>query len=289
MLKQLNTFLSVCQYGSFASAGHHLGLTQSAVSSQIKALEHTLGYALFDRSGQRAILTPQAEQVLPHIKHILQQIHDLKEYPKHNALYRQLTFGAIASIQTGILPDVLAQFYQQAPDVHLTIKPATSLQLLAMLEQNELDFALMLKPPFQLPKSFYVHEFCQQQYCLIVPQDCLMTQVDEILQHYPVIRYDALSLGGREVDDYLERQHLQIQERFVIDDLEAIVAMVERGLGVAIIPNAGLWKQRPTQLNILPLERPIYRTLAMVMPYRQKKSPLIQCFLACLNHLKLCQ
>lgn len=284
MIKQLHTFIAVCQYGSFANAGHHIGLTQSAVSAQIKQLEYELGYIIFDRSGQKAVLTTQGEQLLEKAKHILSQIDELKR--KHHDAYLQehLKIGAIASVQTGILPQVLAEFFRLAPQSHLTIKPATSMQLLSMLENKDIDVALMLKPPFNLPKQLYIQDICQQNYVLISPKHYIFSDIKTMLQNYPLIRYEALSLGGREINDFLEKLQIQPNEILLIDDIEAIIALIEQGVGMAILPNAGLWKMRQANVNIIPLDEDFYRTISIVMPYRHKQRPIIQLLLSCFNH-----
>jgi DNA-binding transcriptional LysR family regulator len=56
MMRELKTFLAVVRHGTFASAGAHIGLTQSAVSAQIQRLEDDLGFPLFDRTGRSATL-----------------------------------------------------------------------------------------------------------------------------------------------------------------------------------------------------------------------------------------
>lgn len=56
MLRELKTFIAVARYGTFAAAGMHIGLTQSAVSAQIRKLEQALGIRLFDRTGRQALL-----------------------------------------------------------------------------------------------------------------------------------------------------------------------------------------------------------------------------------------
>ena len=58
MLRELKTFLAVARHGTFAAAGLHIGLTQSAVSAQIRNLEQALGVRLFDRTGRHAIDHP---------------------------------------------------------------------------------------------------------------------------------------------------------------------------------------------------------------------------------------
>ena len=60
MINELRTFIAVCRHGTFAAAGERIGLTQSAVSSQIKRLEEALGFELFDRTGRSATLNAAA-------------------------------------------------------------------------------------------------------------------------------------------------------------------------------------------------------------------------------------
>ena len=56
MITELKTFIAVVRYGGFSAAGSHIGLTQSAVSSQIQRLEESLGLELFDRTRRSAVL-----------------------------------------------------------------------------------------------------------------------------------------------------------------------------------------------------------------------------------------
>ena len=55
MIRELKTLIAVAQHGTFAAAGQHIGLTQAAVSAQMKRLEAALGVALFERSGRAAV------------------------------------------------------------------------------------------------------------------------------------------------------------------------------------------------------------------------------------------
>ena len=65
MIRELKTFICVAQKGTFAAAGQHVGLTQSAVSAQIKNLEDTLGVKLFDRTGRAATLNSAGQRAIP--------------------------------------------------------------------------------------------------------------------------------------------------------------------------------------------------------------------------------
>lgn len=71
MIRELKTFICVTQRGTFAAAGQQVGLTQSAVSAQIKSLEDSLGVKLFDRTGRSATLNSAGQRAIPLAEEIL--------------------------------------------------------------------------------------------------------------------------------------------------------------------------------------------------------------------------
>ncbi len=81
MITELQTFITVCRHGTFAAAGERIGLTQSAVSSQIKRLEETLGFELFDRTGRSATLNAAGETTLARAEEICSLYAKLGELP----------------------------------------------------------------------------------------------------------------------------------------------------------------------------------------------------------------
>ena len=81
----------------------------------------------------------------------------------------ELRLGAIASVQTGLLPEALPRFRQLAPHVELKLVPGVSLDLLSRLDAGELDLALLIKPPFALPKEILEVPLAHEPFVLIVP------------------------------------------------------------------------------------------------------------------------
>ena len=117
MIRELRTFLAVARCGSFAAAGNKVGLTQSAVSAQIKNLETALGLRLFDRTGRSAYLNPAGLRAVPMAAQIL-EMFSLMGQPELLEDYRgELRIGAIGTVQTGLLPSVLLRLLKQAPGV----------------------------------------------------------------------------------------------------------------------------------------------------------------------------
>ena len=177
-----------------------MGLTQSAVSAQIRALERSVGVELFQRTprahlkaGRQAVRT--AEQILALFDGIGQG-----DSPRG-----RLRIGAVNTAQTGLLPEVLKRLAEQAPHIEPQVVPGVSLHLLDQVDAAELDLAILIRPPFNLPRGLFAQRVERQPFVLIAPPQCTATDALELLRTQPFIRYDHVSFGGRLVGDFLER------------------------------------------------------------------------------------
>ena len=211
MLRELKTFVAVARYGTFAAAGQQVGLTQSAVSAQMRVLEHGLGVRLFDRSGRAAVLNAAGRHALPLAEQML-GLYAQMAMPTSAAEWQgELRVGAIASVQTGLLPETLPAFRLAAPRVELKLVPGVSLNLLSQVDAGELDLALLIRPPFELPKELLQISLVEEPFVLIVPLDVTADDPLQILAEQPFVRYDRRSFGGRRVNQFLREQHVQMQ------------------------------------------------------------------------------
>src|SRR5471032_838218 len=132
MLRELKTFIAVTRHCTFAAAGMHIGLTQSAVSAQIRQLEQVLGgVQLFDRTGRQATLNAAGTRALPLAKEILETFNRMAVPVDANEYRGELKVGAITTAQTGLLPQALVRLRQAAPTVECKLVPGVSLELLS--------------------------------------------------------------------------------------------------------------------------------------------------------------
>ncbi len=123
-LTWLRTFEAAARLQGFSAAGAELGLTQSAVSQQIRALESRLGSDLFIRSGRRLELTEIAKSYLPSVRRAIEELGFVTEGIFGPATARTVTVYAPTSIAVGWLAPRLPRFASVAPDV--TVKLVTS-------------------------------------------------------------------------------------------------------------------------------------------------------------------
>lgn len=235
MIPELKTLVAVARFGTFAAAGERIGLTQAAVSGQMKRLEERLGTALFERTGRSAVLNAAGLRTLERAKTIIAMFDHIAD-PADDASGGQLRIGAIASVQSAILARALAPFRQRFGNTRVRIVPGVSLHLLDLIDAGELDLAVLIEPPFGLPKNLVWQPLLREPYALAVPEWLEGDDWRILLREQPFIRYDRGSFGGRQVDRFLRAQSIEPNEAIEIDDVAGMSALVACGLGVALLP-----------------------------------------------------
>jgi DNA-binding transcriptional LysR family regulator len=264
MIRELRTFLAVAEYGSFASAGSRIGLTQSAVSAQIARLEQELGYALFERTGRSAQLNAAGREALVRAGEILGLYRQLGQPGEAPAQGGRLRVGAVASVQASFMPAALASFRRAFPDCRVRIEPGVSLDLLGRVDAGEIDIAVMIRPPFALPAELKWRALGAEPFVLLAPAQA-QGHWRELLTTLPFIRYDHASFGGRQVDQFLRRQRIAVNESLELDELQGMTRLVAQGLGVALAPRSLGAEPWPAQVREIGLgELTFHREIGLV-------------------------
>lgn len=235
MLRELQTFMAVVRYGTFANAAAHIGLTQSAVSAQIQRLEDELGYPLFDRTGRSANLNSNGREALA-IAEEMMSVYSKFGKNVSSPKTGLIRIGSIASAQVTFLTDALTEFWNVNPGYRIRLVPGLSLNLLGQVDSGEVDIAVMIKPPFALPSDLQWRVLFNEPFVLLVQQKQGHRDWRELLENEAFIRYDRGSFGGRLVDQFLRRSRISVREAIELDELQAITQLVRRGVGVALLP-----------------------------------------------------
>ncbi|QRK82213.1 LysR family transcriptional regulator [Pseudomonas granadensis] len=236
MIKELKTLIAVAREGTFAAAGNRIGLTQAAVSAQMQRLEAELGFELFDRKGRSAHLNKMGQQILLQAQDLLRLYDNLGSTAVGLPPSVLVNLGAIASVQRSYLPDALARFHQRCPYCRTRVIPGLSMELVNLVDTGEIDMAVVIRPPFSLQSDLRWTTLALEPYRLIVPRDVAGDDWTQLLSSQPFIRYDRSSFGGRQVDRFLRQMHFNLREVCELDELEAIIKLVENGVGVALVP-----------------------------------------------------
>jgi DNA-binding transcriptional LysR family regulator len=243
-IRFLESFVTVADCGSIAEAARRLNLTPAAIAQRLRALEKELGHSLVSRVGRTVRPTAPGLAVLRHAQQLIEGARDLKAIAANDLPAGQLRLGATATALTGLLPEIIATLNERYPRIEFFIRPGSSVDLYHGVLAGEIDAAVLVRPQFPMPKSTGWLTLRREPLVLIAPDGIPIDRTDAAIEQMPFIRYDRNQWGGQIVDRYLRRRGLKVREWLELDALDSIAALVNRGLGVAIIPDwAPPWPQ----------------------------------------------
>jgi DNA-binding transcriptional LysR family regulator len=233
----LESFVTVVEHGSIAEAARRLNLTPAAVAQRIRALEHEIGAQLLSRSGRTVRPTEAGAKIIERSRRFLQEVRDLRALAIDETTAGELRLGAVATALNGLLPDILASLAEKYPLLGVYVVPGTSESLYPKVLNGELDAAIIVEPEFSIPKTCGWQVLRQEPLVVLTPASMNISDPLLALQSAPFIRYDRNAVGGRIADRYLRLVGIRPQDRFELTSLTAIALLVDRGLGVSLVPD----------------------------------------------------
>ena len=233
----LNTFVTVVDRGSMAAAARLLHITPAAVAQQIRTLERELGAPLIARAGRTVSVTEEGARILQRARDLLRGVADLRSVANESGMAGELRLGACPTALGGLVPDILARMVAKFPEINVFIKPGYSADLYGAVESGDLDAAMVLQAPFSLPKTCDWQLLREEPLVVLAPARLAGADPHKLLREEPLIRYDRHEWGGRQADEYLRKAGIVPRERFELNALNAIAVMVDRGLGVSLVPD----------------------------------------------------
>ncbi|CAG9171859.1 LysR family transcriptional regulator [Cupriavidus pampae] len=233
----LQNYLAVLEHGSIAEAARRLDLTPAAVAQQIRALERDMGTQLVIRSGRHVIATESGERVAVRARDVLAHVSGMFAAAlDEEQLAGELRLGAGPTALTGMVPDLLSALVKRYPGISVFVQPGYSVDMHPAVLNGTLDAAIVMASPVPLPKLLRWQLLREEPLGLLVPAQLAGSDPHELLRIAPFIRFDRHEWGGQLVDRYLRDNGIAPNERFELNSLSAIAVMVDRGLGVALVP-----------------------------------------------------
>ncbi|RMH37169.1 MAG: LysR family transcriptional regulator [Nitrospirae bacterium] len=164
-LRQLRYFLAVAQHKNFTRAAQAIHLSQPSLSIQIQALEEELGAPLFHRLGRQVALTEAGMVLYDYARRALRDLDQAKDAIReiNGAERGQLTIGVLSTVNTYLIPPVVARFRHQFPHltIHIYAQPSRAIE--QDLLDNQLDLGLCLLPtssPRLITKRLFNETLC---------------------------------------------------------------------------------------------------------------------------------
>lgn len=278
---ELYLFRLVAQTGSFTKASEEAGLTQSAVTRQIKGIEDKLGVALFERTTRHVLLTSAGEFLLQESEEILNRVTQTQRRLVEDFTNNPPTIkiGISRSIGPAYLPGIFVPYKKQFPDHKLQVSHLSSNDLLTGIEQAQFDVGLLCPPP-KLPKGLtIVHRF-PDNFVIIIPADTNEKAKDMKIKPssldrlgYTWLLINRGSNTGRLLHKWLEDSGFKVKPEMEIDNFELILNLVSLGLGASIIPNRTLAPFHKKHLFQRVCLEPRFRREIVVVTRKDRKPP----------------
>ncbi|GAB2611366.1 LysR family transcriptional regulator [Paractinoplanes abujensis] len=284
-LRQLEYFVTVAEEANFTRAAERVRITQSGVSSQVKALEHEIGAPLFDRSGRTARLTETGAAALPYAKAALEAAAGLRQaVDEVRGLVRgQLTVGMVTGCEVKPLFAALAAFSREHPAIELDLIEDNSDRLVAGVRVSTVDVALVGvagEPPQHLESQVIVREGL----AAMAPADSEVARLDRIplteLVAHPLVTLPA-GTGVRTVlDESCLAASLFPNVVLVASAPGAVAELASRGLGLGVLSES--MATAFPQLKTIPID-PVRIPALLTLTWRPRVSPALA---ALLPHLR---
>lgn len=155
--RHLDAFSAIARARSFKNAAEQLNLTQPAISKTLKELEDILGVVVLERSRSGVSLTPKGEVFLQFAEQSTAALrHGLRSIQAANGAVGQLRLGALPSVASSLLPDVVRDFAARSPDTLVAVHEGPHHDLTSRLRSGSLDLVIgrLGKPDTMVGLSF---------------------------------------------------------------------------------------------------------------------------------------
>lgn len=281
-LRQLEAFRAIARTGSVTRAAQELGISQPATSRLLADFTKSVDFALFRREGGSLIPTPEAEYMLAETARVFESLDHLEDL-RHNLKHRSaghLRIACLPGFATSHLPQVLAGFLQDRPQVTVTLEPDRPERILEWIIGQQYDCGITdgfgghpatqstdiaIRTVCILPKG---HALAAKQ--VITPTDLRDEKLIHSRRDSPFFR--QLEQAFAECDEPL-KTWIEVRQ------FTTACTIVAQGQGVSIVSALDAAQYMSRGIEVRPFEPRIEHRLSLLRPITGMASPLVLDFL----------
>lgn len=277
-IKKYETFVKVIEMGSLTKAAEALGYTQSAVSHIISGLEDEFGFTMFLRSRAGVRLTTNGKRILPAIRGILNYNEQLNQIVASiNGLNSGMVrVGTFTSVAVHWLPGMIKEFQNDYPRIEFKLMSGDYHDIEQWMTEGAIDLGFVTLPTTLDCECVPLRE---DRLLAILPAGHRLAKRSSI-QLAEIENEQFISLletSDHDARRALEAAGVKPNIRYTTKDDYAIIAMVENGLGISIMPEL-LLQGRTDNIKALDLEPKAKRTIGLAIPAASTASPATRRF-----------
>jgi DNA-binding transcriptional LysR family regulator len=278
-IKKYEIFLKTVDLGSLTKASQILGYTQSAISHIIAGLEDELGIKLLIRGRAGVRLTEEGHHLIPAIRTIcldnqelLRQVSEL-----HGLETGTIRIGTILSVSIHLLPMMIRAFSEQHPNIDFELLQGNYEDIEQWISEGRIDCGFLRLPTNEVFETILI---VKEKFLAIFPEN---RKLEEERFRFDYVKAEPYILRPDTLDDDLSKVLKKAAYRpkitYSAKDDYAVMAMVEQGLGMSILPEL-LMKGTTYQLQKMELDPPVFREICLAYKKVQNLSPVAKQFIS---------
>lgn len=277
-ISKYETLAKVCELGSLTKAAEALGCTQSAVSHTINSLEEQFGFAILTRSRAGVHLTDDGERIMPSVRGMLNYYEQLNQTVSaiRGLDFGTVRIGAFTSVAVHWLPGVIKEFQRDYPNVDIKLLNGDYHDVEKWITDGSVDLGFVNLPAKLGCECIALME---DRLLAILPPDHKFASYPK----FPLVECETeafitlLETSNHDANKALSAAGIKPNIKFSTKDDYAIIAMVEQGLGISIMPEL-LLRGRHDNVVIKELVPPSKRTIGLAIGETSSQSPATRKF-----------
>lgn len=279
-IDKYRTLTAVVETKSLTRAAAELGCTQSAVSHSIDALEKELGFAVLIRSRAGVRLTEEGERLMPAVRNLLSSAEQLNQTASaiRGLESGTVRIGAFTSVAVHWLPTVLKEFQHDYPKVDFKLLNGDYHDVEQWLSDGSVDVGFVAMPSAVGCECIALME---DRLLAILPKHSRYESYPKFplieCEHEPFI--SLLESSAHDARRALDAAGVKPNVRFYTKDDYAVIAMVEQGLGISIMPEL-LLGGLTHNVKLMPLDNRASRIIGAAVPEKNSDNATAQKFIA---------
>ena len=286
-LSAYRIFYTVANAGNISKAAKELYISQPAISKSIQKLEDGIGCKLFLRSSRGVTLTEEGELLYSYVKNAFETL-TLGEEKLHRSIelgVGHLKIGVSSTLCKYLLLPYLKEFIKRHPHISISITCQSTNDTLKLLEENKIDIGLIGKPDNTKNIQFdYLEEI---EDIFVATKDYLRNlkmrgvTKSHILQNSTLMLLDKHNMTRQYIDDYLQINHIHVQDSIDISDMDLLIEFAKIGVGVACVIKSFVTSELADGTLIeIPLGIPIHkREVGFAYKTQLKPSKSLRAFI----------
>lgn len=240
-LKQLKTFRTIIDVGSFSKAAEKLNYTQSTITFQISTLEEELGVKLFEKIGRKMQITKAGEQVLPYVDEVLLSMNKLRNFEIDlKECQGDLHIGVGETLLCYRMPQIVKAFNEKAPKARLFIRSMNCYDIRDALLEGTLDLGVFYEDVGGLSDSLVTNSMGHFPLALVAAESVREANPDFDTPNrsipVPFLINEEKCIFRQIFENYLGQKSIALDRTIELWSIPTIKNLVKSGLGVTFLP-----------------------------------------------------